>query len=207
MAQRYRSSRQGNGNGRGRSNGARGNGGRARGGYRQQPAKSGGAAPIVIAIVLVVGVVGLIVALSSGKDNDNPPPRRASYESSTTNTPSYEPDIPAPPPYPALPSHLKTRAREIAEEAKSLQKKGDAVYKDAMAAHQSGNTELWQEKLQEASDYFYEIQELYNELIAEMPSNNDYDEEQVANHYLGAEADVISRALRKLADIKKQRNM
>jgi hypothetical protein len=40
-----------------------------------------------------------------------------------------------------------------------------------------------------------------------MPSSDHYDEEEVANHYLGREGSIVSKALSRLTDIKKQRRL
>lgn len=164
---------------------------------------------MVMAILVVVGVIALVVFLSSGKKGGDKDTIRASTPSTTrpTNPGTSVPDAPKPPPYPEISMDLKKRAMTLATEAKELSKKGEAVYEEAMAARRDGNDDLWQEKLAEAGEYFYEIRELWNELIAEMPASDHYDEEQVANHYLGREGSIVSKALSRLTDIKKQRRL
>lgn len=164
---------------------------------------------MVVAILVVVGVIALIVFLASGQGSKNEETLRASPTPTMhpTNPRASQPEAPEPPPYPAISMDIKRRAMDVANQAKELQKKGEAVYEEAMAARREDDQDLWQEKLAEANDYFYEIRELWNELIAEMPSNEHYDEEQVANHYLGREGSIVSKALSRLADIKKQRRL
>ena len=65
-----------------------------------------------------------------------------------------------------------------------------------MAAEQDGDDDLWQAKLREAAEYFHEIKELWNDLIEDMPASDDYDEEEVANHYLGRKAASCRRRSR-----------
>jgi len=214
MAQRYRSSRSGSG-GRRPAGGGRQAGGsqgsrQSRGGYRQAPQRSnGGMGPIIIAIVLVVGAVGLIVALSSGGSDERDRAPETSY--TPPPPPSSQPDVPQPPPYPPISAGLKQKAKDIAREAAEIKKEGEKIYQEAMAARRADDQDLWQAKLGEASDLFLGIQDLYNELLEEMydeiPSDCPYDVEEVANHYLGREADTITRAISRLTDIKKQRRM
>lgn len=232
MAQRYRSSRSGAGRassrGPGRS-GGRGNGrsddqGRARnsgrnerggrqstgrGAYGPPTGTRGGAGPTVIAVAVVLVVLALVIWLASGSSDDKTPKETASpTQPVTTHHPeSVTPVEPTKPPPPAISDALRTRARDLVEQAKRHAEDGEALYKEAMKAKSDGDDDLWQEKLEEASHYFYEIQDLWNEIIGEMPSNNYYDEEEVANHHLGRESDIVTRALSRLTDIKKQRRL
>lgn len=163
---------------------------------------------MVVAILVVVGVIALVVFLSTGKGNKDEQTNRASTPVVRPSNPGTStPDAPKPPAYPEISIDLKRRAMDLATQAKELSKKGEAVYDEAMAARRDGNDDLWQEKLAEASEYFYEIRELWNDLIAEMPASDHYDEEQVANHYLGREGSIVSKALSRLTDIKKQRRL
>ena len=164
---------------------------------------------MVIAILVVVGVIALVVFMTAGRGKPDQGPARASTPTvhRPTSSGTSVPDAPKPPPYPEINMDLKKRAMALATQAKELSKKGEAVYDEAMAARREGNDELWQEKLAEAGEYFYEIRELWNELIAEMPPSNHYDEEEIANHYLGREGSIVSKALSRLTDIKKQRRL
>ena len=215
MAQQYRSSRSRSGGGRSggssRGGSARGSGrsgGSSRGGSRP-PARGGGNGAMVAAVLVVVGVIGLVVFLTAGKGKQDDGPNRASTNPAphATNPGTSTPAAPTPPPWPELSMDLKRRAMEVANKAKELSAQGNAVYDEAMTAHREGDDDLWQEKLAEANEYFYEIRELWNDLVAEMPASEHYDEEEIANHFLGREGSIVSNALSRLTDIKKQRRL
>ena len=110
---------------------------------------------MVVAILVVVGVIALVVFLTTGKGKQNEGPSRASTPSTTrpTNSGTSIPDAPKPPPYPEINMDLKRRAMDLATNAKELSKKGEAVYEEAMAARHADDQDLWQEKLAEASEY------------------------------------------------------
>lgn len=225
MAQQYRSSRSrgnsGRSGGSSRGGSARGGSGRSGGSSRggSRPAGRGGSRPparggggngaMVAAVLVVVGVIGLVVFLTAGKGKQDDGPNRASTNPTphATHPGTSTPAAPTPPPYPELSMDLKRRAMEVANKAKELSAQGNAVYDEAMTARREGDDDLWQEKLAEANEYFYEIRELWNDLVAEMPASEHYDEEEIANHFLGREGSIVSNALSRLTDIKKQRRL
>lgn len=188
-----------------RSSGARG--GRANASGRA-PSRRSSAGPTIAAAAVVLGAVVLaIVVLGGGKDGSGDTRARANAPGTT---PAAGPSLPAVPsklPPPPLPAHLRELAEQLAKDAPVLAKQGEAVYEEANRAKQAGQDDLWQEKLKEASAFFFEIQDRYNELIGDMPSNKDWeDPEELANHYLGDEAEAVRRAMNRLADIRKQRH-
>lgn len=158
-----------------------------------------------MAAVLVLAVLGAVVFFASqGKTKrvEPPAPPPETIQPAPVETaPGEKPRMPPPP----LPAHLQEQARELVKQARSLKTQGEAVYKEASAAKQAGDEDLWQAKLREAAGYFQQIKDGYNALLEQVPGNDDWDEEEVANHYLGNEADSISRALGRLFDIQKQR--
>ena len=173
---------------------------------RAAPARgSGGSGPTVAAVAIVLVVLAGVVyfATQGGKKNPTPPPppEETLQPGPVETGPGEKPRLPPP----ELPAHLKEEAQALVREARELRQQGEEIYKEANGAKQAGDEERWQEKLREAAGVLQGIKDGYNSLIEQMPENDDWDAEQVANHYLGAEADSISRAMQRLIDIQKQR--
>lgn len=198
MAQRSRSSRSSRSSSSSR-------GGRRPAGRGAPQRRSGGNGPTIAAAVIVLGVLGAVVFFASQGSSRKPaplPPAEDTIQPAPVDVgPGEKPRIPPP----DLPSHIKDAAQELVREARGLRQEGETIYKQANDAKKAGDEDLWQAKLREAAAVLQQIKDGYNDLIVEMPTNNDWDEEQVANHYLGAEADSITRALNRLSDIQKQR--
>jgi hypothetical protein len=162
---------------------------------------------IVGGIALVAVIVLVIALLPKGGDDDAnrhvqmptmPPPK-------TTAKADQGPKRLPPP---KLPSGLHDKARDIVEQAKPLAEQSDAAYKEALEAKEAGNVELYQEKLREAATLLGGINDLWNELIIEIDqnfTNNDWDAEQVANHYFAGESATIMKYLKLSQEINKQR--
>ncbi len=209
MARSYRSSRSSGGRSpAGRSsNGRRRNGARSgRASYAAAPRKSS-AGPTVVAVLVVAAVLVLVIVLASGgKKRPEATPAQAAPTASTPAAPAYRNETGKrrmPPP--DLPPNLRKQAQDVVAKARELGPKIESLYQEAGRAQAAGNETLWQAKLREASRYCEQVMDAYNDLIGQMPSNDDWDEEEVANHYLGAEADVVSRALRRYNAIRKDR--
>ncbi len=191
MAQRYRSARSS-----------------SRGGYA--PPRKSSAGPTIVAVVVVLVVVVVMIVVMSGQKSKTKTERpsddvmahpHAANTPPTTTVPQERPKLPPPP----LPDNIRTEVAELAKEAPDLAKQGEAIYDEAIAAKDKGNDQVWEDKLQEAAQVFHQILDRYNDILGEMPTNQDWDEEQVANHYLGQDAETIRRATSRLHDIQKQR--
>ena len=209
-------SRSRGGGGRSRGGGGRARGGpargRGRGGYRRGGYGGGGgnnATMVVIGVLFVGVVVAIIIVATDKKKKPEPPPQQPSTELTGDLRPvkpveKEEPKDERMPP-PEISEDLRESAKKIATDMVELGKQGDALYEEAMQAKQDGDDNLWQRKLKEAKAIFEDIREQWNEvIIGNMPSNQDWDEEQVANHYLGKEGSKVAEALERLAYIKKQ---
>ena len=145
---------------------------------------------------------------SGGKEQKprKPPPVELTGDSKVRKEPRKpkEPEETRLPPPDINPQILKT-AQQIVEEILVIQQEADGIYKEAMQAKKDGDDTLWQRKLKEAKTRYADILDRWNEeIISQMPSNNDWNEEEVANHYLGKEGSQVNKALENLAYIKKQ---
>lgn len=198
MAQRSRSSRSSRSSGSSR-------GGRRPSARSAPVRRSGGNGPTIAAALIVVGVLGAVVYFAAQGNSRKPTPPPIEEEMLQPAPVEVGPDGKPRMPPPQLPAQLKEQAQELVREARGLRTEAEAIYKVANDAKKAGDEDLWQEKLREAAAILMGIKDGYNDLIGEMPHNDDWDEEQVANHYLGAEADSITRAMQRLIDIQKQR--
>jgi hypothetical protein len=177
---------------RGGSRGARSGGG-------------GGAGPLILAVLLVAGVIGGIVVFATNKKD---PPAAAPTAPPPSTVPVAPqpgtPKPPPPPPYPPLDASRVLSIKKEIGEMEPLAKKGQALHDEAKALKDAGKDAEWQKKLREAVEPLEEIQDRWNEIIASLPSTKDYDEEDVANHYIGTEAEKVRKWLAPLMGLKKQ---
>jgi hypothetical protein len=162
----------------------------------------------VVAGVVVVGLLGLVVLLATRNKTETP--SRVVEQPPPVAPPPVEPEKPKAPaakPYPPIDAAVLADARAIAARVEEPHKKADALYNEAMAARKDGNDELWQQKLAEASEILEQVQDEWNEVLARIQPGNGYDEEEIANHWLGPEGRKVSKALERLAAIKKSRRL
>ncbi len=187
----------------------------ARGGGRPGagPSRGGGnnTTLTVVAILLIGGVIGAVVILGGDKKKptNNTTPVELTANSNVGREATPKPAKPTRSPPPPLSDAVKERAKSVAADIDGERKLGDALYDDAMRAKEKGDTDLWQKKLKEAARHFNAIKDRWNNeiidsIMEEIPQSSDWDAEEVANHYLGKEGQLIAKALEKLAYIKKQ---
>jgi len=164
---------------------------------------------MTVAICAVVGVIVLIVILSSGEKK-----KRQEYVSDelTGDTPIEKGPLPPKEirkPAPDISPEIIERARQIVDEMDPDREAGLAAYEEAMRAKQRNDLETWKAKLNEAKEFFLNIRDKWNDEVigdieGELPPNCDWDAEEVANYHLGKEGEKVSKALKTLAAIKKQ---
>ncbi|MDJ0523272.1 MAG: hypothetical protein QNJ90_14475 [Planctomycetota bacterium] len=164
---------------------------------------------MVIAIIAVVAVVGVIIATSGKKKK-----AREEYVSDELTADSNIPDQPdrpqrpQRPPPPEISDEIVMMAKRVVEEMEEDRAKGNTLYDEGMAAKDKGDLDLWKQKLEEASGYFLNIRDRWNEVegaIDEaLPMGTQWGADEVANHWLGTEAGKVNKALEPLAYIKKQ---
>ena len=159
---------------------------------------------MIAAVVLVVAVIGLVVFLGSNKDKKKPAEQA---DSSGWQPPPRTDNEPPPPPRmdpPPMDEHIRGEAKELVKTYGELATEGKSLYEEALRARDVNDLDLYQEKLREAAFVYGEIKDSWNDIIMQMPSNDDWDEEQVMNHYLGNENEKVRRLQAPLKDITKQ---
>ena len=207
-------SRRSSGGGRRSSGGGRRSSGGSRGG-RGRGAPRGGnsnATAIGVGIVLLVGVIAIIV-IAGGKDKKKPVEYHSEELTADSNINKDEgPKKPERAPPPKISQEIIDHAKEVVIQAQDEQAKADALYDEAMKARQDGDEETWQAKLDQARDHYINIRELWNTEIVgpidgELPSDTDYDADEVANYWIGREAQKITKMIDKIGSINKQLRM
>lgn len=163
---------------------------------------------MIVAGVLVLVVIAVIVIASKPK-KEKVPYESTELTADSNVAKSERPDKPTKSPCPQIPDDIMQMATQIVDEMGEKKSRADALYDDAMRAKQGGDRDLWKSKLNEAKDLYEDIKHRWNdEIIGELAgldiANDDWDEEQIANHRLGKESEKVSKALERLAFIKKQ---
>jgi len=140
----------------------------------------------LIAIVLIGGAAAFFILGGKKKDEtpkatpQAPPSQQGPPFQSQPARPTERPKTPPPMPSVAIQEQIKDTGPLLQEIAARAQ----ALYDEAMAARESGNDKLWQEKLGEARSAANEGIDIYNEVIVlNMTSNSDYDEEEAALYF------------------------
>ena len=206
-------SRRSRSRGRSRSGGARSQGGASRGGAtrggrRAQPARGGGGqGPTIIAILVVVGVVGAVIVFSSGKGKkEQPAPGPTDVQPVNVKPTRTDPNAPKPKlPTPKITNEQLHAGKAIVKEMERLYEDAAGLYDEASEAKAAGEGDLSQEALKKASGHMGNITDLWNEIVPDMPSNDDWDEEETANYYFGRVWNKINElkvAIRKSLHIK-----
>jgi hypothetical protein len=177
----------------------------ARGAPPRRGGGGGGNAAYVVAGLFVVGIIVALVVVMSGDKKPKPPPAivEAPPVAVAPPTASSVPPAATPPPFPPVDPKILEQARAVAKKSAEPAERAKAIYDEAMKARKGGDDALWQKKLLEADELLTTIQDEWNEVIQQMPSSKDYDEEEVANHYLGKEGQQITKALMLIPAIKK----
>ncbi len=158
---------------------------------------------MAIAAVLVIGAVAAFVAMSGGKKKDNEPGPGLNVP--TTQPGPIKPKGPEGPTRmvrPRVDNELYQQGKALIDQMKPMYEKASGLYDDAQQV-KDDDPDMWQTLLRQANDEMRGINDLFNELIGMMPSNEDWDEEQVANEYFGklysklGKVDELKMAIRK----------
>jgi predicted lipid-binding transport protein (Tim44 family) len=165
--------------------------------------------------VLLLGAVVVIVVLATG-DKKKPRPETPWVSTELTGDSVIEKqrDKTAPadrPPPPQPSAEIMAQAKAIVQEMAADSTAADRLYDEAMTAKQANDTATWKAKLLEAKEHYENIMHRWNnEVITAIdddlpsPAPHGYDAEDVANYYLGAEGQKVSKAITRLAYVKKQ---
>jgi hypothetical protein len=155
---------------------------------------------LAIVAVLVVGGIVAIIAMSGGK---KPEPRKPEPKPPpVAPTPPPAPTKPAEKPYPPLPGGAKERAGELLKKFEPLSKDAGELLDEAKRAKAAGNDVEWQRQLKEGLQILSQINDEWNEFEAALPSSADYDQEQVAAHYLARERGTVQKYVKRLNEAK-----
>ncbi len=166
---------------------------------------------MVVGIIAVVAVIAVVVVTSGKKSK-----KKEAWVSDELTADSNVPDqaskkkvVQRSPP-PEISDEIISTARELVANLDADREKGNALYDEGMAAKDK-DPDLWQAKLREAKDHFLKIRDAWNEIEglieAELPMGTDWGADEVANHWLGKEAEKVNKAIERLAYLKKQLRM
>ena len=156
---------------------------------------------MLVAIVLVVGAVGLFLALggSGKKKDDTPTPQPISNQPAKP----VKPAVPAPPAYPRIDNALKKKGDELIKEMKPLYDEAEALYNEALEIKNQDRSE-YQRLLSESNDQLSKVRELYSQIEEMMPENTAYGRDAVADYYFGRDFAKVGKVDELAAAVRKQ---
>lgn len=152
----------------------------------------------VAVVLLAVVVVAVVVMSGKKKDAPKPPPTPV----------APPPAAPTPPPasagkpYPPVPEATVAKGRELVRGFAADADKASRLYAESLKAKGAGDDATWQGKLKEARALLENIKDQWNDFVGALPSNRDWDSEDVAKHYLGRESGQVQNMLKPLAAMK-----
>jgi hypothetical protein len=159
---------------------------------------------MAIAAVVVLGaIVGLIAASSGDKPKPVEPPAAAPPPAPVV----VAPPKPAGPAYPPLPQAKVDEASRLVKTFPERGAKAQKLADEAMKAKAAGNLTEQQAKLNEARQILNSINDEWNEFIVSLPSNKDYDQEQVAAYYLRAQNGEVAKWTKLLRVMKSEQTL
>lgn len=152
------------------------------------------------AVIIVIGIVVVVIATSGGK---KPAPVAAKPPVESVPVPVVtKPVKPGEKPYPPMPAAKVDEARRLVSTFEADGAKGKQLYDESLKAKKAGNDAEWQSKLKEARTLLEGINERWNKFIETLPSNSDYDVEQVTAKYFSTENGKVTRLTKPLAAMK-----
>lgn len=173
---------------------ARGGGGGSRGGGGANNMMGYAVAVVLLAVV----VVAVVVMSGKKKDAPKPPPPAPAPAAPVAPTSGG----PAPKPYPPVPDSTVSKGRDLVRTFQNDADKASRLYAESLKAKGAGDDTTWQSKLKEARALLENIKDQWNEFVGGLPSNRDWDSEDVAKHYLGRESGQVQTMLKPLAAMK-----
>jgi hypothetical protein len=187
------------------SRGSSRSGSSSRGGPSRGGSSGGGGSTNTAATIVSVAVVGLIiggVVLMSGKKKDLPQPKIPASVPVAAPKATPGDTKPPPPPYPDMPAAKVAEAAALVRTFEADASKAEGLYKESQQAKKDGDDVKWQAKLKEAKDLVSDIKDKWNDFIAGLPTSKDYDQEEVARHYLEKENGRVAQLTKVLAAMK-----
>jgi hypothetical protein len=121
---------------------------------------------------------------SGDKKKAAPPPAQPSLQGPPIDARPKGPTEPVkvPPPMPSV--SVQEQIKATTPQLQEIAARAQGLYDEAMAARESGNDKLWQEKLGEARSAANEGIDIYNEvIILNMTTSKDYNEEEAATYF------------------------
>lgn len=154
------------------------------------------------ASVLVIGAIAAFV-LMGGKDDKKPAPEPAPTPASR---PTSKPTEPAKPQPPKIGNDLFSKGRDLIKQMKPLYEQAAEYWDEAQAAKAEGDKETWQKYLQEAAGPLSHINDLWGEIEMMMPEDDNFGQDEVANHYFGKLYQGVGAIDKLRADVKKDQH-
>ncbi len=177
---------------------------RGGGSSRSGGSGGGGGSTNTAATIVAVAVVGLIiggVVLMSGKKKEAPKSTlpaavpAAAPKAAVDTTPKAKP-------FPPMPQEKVTEAVALVKTFEADSAKADAIYAESLRAKADGDDVKWQAKFTEFDHLLQGIKRKWTDFIDSLPSNADYDVEEVARHYFEKEGGRVAQLTKKLAASK-----
>ena len=151
--------------------------------------------------MLLAGVVGVFLIMSRNKgkatQGNLESPAELTADSGKPKDVKKADQEPKRAPPPAMDPAMPATVKEVSKRVKELAEKAQTVYDAAMAAKREGEIETWQDKLSEAIEICAEARDIWNDEVVDlMPFNEDedWDKEQVCNHYFQKEERPAAKA-------------
>ena len=105
---------------------------------------------------------------------------------------------------PPIDDAMRKAAAELFAPIRKLTGDMEALFGTAMQAKRSGDDAGYRTALKEAVALCYDVQDRWNEVIALMPANEAFDEEETAMHHFPMDAAVVDRAITALKNMERR---
>ncbi len=158
---------------------------------------------MLIAIVLVVGAVGLFLAIGGGgnKKPDEPQPKPVNNQPVKPVKPVST--TPQRPPAPRIDNAKKKEGDALIAQMSPLYDEAEALYNEAREVKKTDRKE-YQRLLSEANDQLSEVRDLWNQIEEMMPENTEWGADEVADYYYGRAYSKIGKVDELMMAVKKQ---
>ncbi len=185
----------------------------ARGGRAAPPARGGGGggggggAGLIAGVIVILAIGGVAIFALTRKESKprNELPATPAIVQPSTPAPA-RPSGPVKVPPPAPSAAIQAEIQNTGPMLEEIAKRAQALYDESVVAHKANDVALWQSKLAEARDETNHALDIYNDVIvANMPSNKDYDMEEAAQYWLEQGARWIDKPAHAIRIVQKIR--